>query len=108
MHVIVTGASSGIGEALVREYVAAGASVTLVARRTELLEKIAGEVGGTTRVVGADLGDPIAGTAWLRAAEDALGPTDVLINNAGMQIVQAAVATDPAKGEQLLRLNVAS
>jgi len=108
MHVIVTGASSGIGEALVREYAAAGASVTLVARRTELLEKIAKELGGTTRVVAADLGEPIAGTAWLPAAVAALGPCDILINNAGVQIVKAAVDTDPDKGEQLLRLNVHS
>lgn len=106
MHVIVTGASSGIGEALVREYVAAGAAVTLVARRTELLEKIAADVGGKTRVVAADLGDPVAGTAWLPEAEAALGPTDVLINNAGIQIVKAAAETEPEKGEALLRLNV--
>lgn len=108
MHVIVTGASSGIGEALVREYVKAGAAVTLVARRLELLRKLAAEVGGRTHVIAADLGDPVGGTAWLADAEAALGPCDVLINNAGVQIVGAAADTDPDQGEALLRLNVHS
>ncbi|MDB4992705.1 MAG: short-chain dehydrogenase/reductase [Myxococcaceae bacterium] len=106
MHVYITGASSGIGEALVREYARRGASITMVARRRALLEKIADEVGGKMRVVEADLTDmdkvlePIAG------AVEALGPIDVLINNAGVQIVGSTVKTDWAKAEMLLRLNV--
>src|SRR5262245_28812310 len=86
-HVVVTGASSGIGEALVREYVRAGASVTMVARRRELMEKLAAEVGGKTHVVATDLGDPAHATDWLAGAEAALGPVDILVNNAGAQIV---------------------
>ena len=86
-HVVVTGASSGIGEALVREYVRAGASVTMVARRREMMEKLAAEVGGKTHVVATDLSDPAHAIDWLPAAEAALGPIDILINNAGAQIV---------------------
>jgi short-subunit dehydrogenase len=108
MHVAVTGASSGIGEALVREYVAAGAAVTLVARRKERLLKIAAETGGKTFVVGADLGDPERACEWIEPAQAALGPIDVLVNNAGVQIVCPTETTDIRKGEDLLRLNVFS
>jgi short-subunit dehydrogenase len=108
MHVVVTGASSGIGEALVREYVAAGAAVTLVARRKERLVQIAAETGGKTFVVGADLADPERACEWLEPAQAALGPIDVLVNNAGVQIVCPTETTDVRQGEELLRLNVLS
>src|SRR5438105_2661637 len=74
MHVAITGASSGIGEALVREYVRAGASVTLVARRKEKLDEIAREVGGKTHVAAADLSKPEQALAWLEPSQQALGP----------------------------------
>jgi short-subunit dehydrogenase len=106
MHVYITGASSGIGEALVREYARRGASITMVARRRALLEKIAADVGGTTRVVEADLTDTDKVLEPVAAAILALGPIDVLINNAGVQIVGATADTEWAKGEMLLRLNV--
>jgi short-subunit dehydrogenase len=105
-HVVVTGASSGIGEALAREFAQAGSQVTLVARRRELLDKLAAELGSRVRVVIADLADPEKATEWLAEAEKAFGPVDVLINNAGVQIVGPTIAGDPAEGERLLRLNV--
>jgi short-subunit dehydrogenase len=105
-HVVVTGASSGIGEALAREFVAAGSSVTLVARRRDLLEQLAASLGGKARVVTADLAHPAKATEWIPEAEAAFGPVDVLINNAGMQIVAPTVSGDPADGERLLCLNV--
>jgi short-subunit dehydrogenase len=105
-HVAITGASSGIGEALVREYVRAGASVTMVARRRERMEALAKEVGGRTRVVAADLADPAHALEWLAPAEAELGPIDVLINNAGMQIVQPTVEIDLASVRTELALNL--
>ncbi len=86
-HVVVTGASSGIGEALVREYVQAGARVTMVARRVALLEALVAELGEAVRAQPADLADPTQHTAWLAQAIAAFGPVDVLVNNAGQQIV---------------------
>jgi short-subunit dehydrogenase len=105
-HVVVTGASSGIGEALVREYVAAGARVTLVARRRDRLERIATEVGGETLVIAADLSAPEGACAFLAEAEARFGPVDVLVNNAGVQNVVATELEDVESGEALLRLNV--
>ncbi len=84
MHVALTGASSGIGEALAREYARGGAKLTLVARRKELLEKLAAELGGA-HVVPLDLSDVAKATSWLEGARAANGPIDILINNAGIE-----------------------
>ena len=106
MHVVVTGASSGIGEAIAREYLARGAKVTLVARRKANLEKIAAAGADRAHVVAVDLADADADLTWLDDAERALGPIDVLVNNAGVQIVKHVTATDWADAERLLRLDL--
>ena len=107
MHVVVTGASSGIGEAIAREYRSRGAAVTLIARRRQLLEAIAAAApAGRTYVLDRDLSDPAAAPAVLAAAEAALGPIDVLINNAGVQIVAPTSTTDPEAGARLLLLDL--
>ena len=106
MHVVVTGASSGIGEAIAREYLARGASVTLVARRKEHLDRIAAAGAGRSHVVTADLADPDAAWTWVDEAEGALGPIDVLVNNAGIQIVKHATDTEWNAAERLLRLDL--
>lgn len=106
MHVVITGASSGIGEALAREYFSRRASVTLVARRRELMEKLIKETDTKTHLVQADLSDPAQVTSWVDAAETALGPIDVLINNAGVQIVRAFTDTPFEDAERLLQIDL--
>lgn len=106
MHIVVTGASSGIGEALAREYLRRGASVTLVARRRSNLEELARGHEGRCHVVEADLADPARADAWLDDAVAALGPVDVLVNNAGVQIVAPTIGTSWDDGERLIKLNV--
>src|SRR5437868_1288653 len=105
-HVAITGASSGIGEALVREYARAGYAVTMVARRRELLESLARDVGGKTHLVAADLSDAARALDWLAPAEAALGPIDVLINNAGVQYVEPTVDIDVTRARALLELDL--
>lgn len=107
MHVVVTGASSGIGEAIAREYIARKDDVTLLARRRELLDGIAKSAAKSrAHVVQADLGDPNAVCAWIDDAEKALGPIDVLVNNAGLQIVKHAHETSWEEAERLLRVDL--
>jgi short-subunit dehydrogenase len=108
VHVIVTGASSGIGEALAREYLRRGASLTLVARRKANLDELARGQEDRCHVVEADLADHERACDWVGAAESALGPVDVLVNNAGMQIVARTIDTAVEDGERLMRLNVLS
>lgn len=78
----VTGASSGIGEAVARELVARGCRVGLSARNVEALERLAGE-GGDTVVAPADISDPGAVRAALAAITERFGGIDVAFLNAG-------------------------
>ena len=84
---IVTGASSGIGEAIAREMAASGLAVALGARRVERLEALASEIrgsGGEARAYGLDLCDGDSIDAFFRAVESEMGPAEVLVNNAGI------------------------
>ena len=105
MHVYITGASSGIGEAIAREYARRGASLTLVARRRDRLEAIAAELPVHTRVVEQDLANVERVVGPLAEAEAELGPIDILVNNAGVQIIGATATTPWERGEALLRVN---
>lgn len=108
MHVVITGASSGIGEALAREYLGRGASLTLVARRRGKLEELAHAAADRCHVVEADLADPTRACEWVDGSVAKLGPIDVLVNNAGVQIVARTVDTTVEEAERMLRLNVLS
>jgi len=106
MHVAITGASVGIGEAMARVWGARGASLSLVARRKDRLEALAKELGCKTSVHEVDLSIPERATDWIAPAEKALGPIDVLVNNAGVQHIEPVEFAVPEEGERLLRLNV--
>ncbi len=84
-RILVTGASSGIGEAAAEKLAAEGATVILVARRGELLQEIVARIsarGGTASAFPANLADLDA----VDALVEAVGPVDILINNAGRSI----------------------
>ncbi len=106
MHVAVTGASSGIGESIARELGAAGAKLTLVARRADRLRTLAGGELKDAHVEACDLGDPERATAWIAGAEAVHGPVDVLINNAGAELIGPTDELEVADGDALLRLNL--
>lgn len=106
MHVAVTGASSGIGEAMARRWLERGAVVTMVARRKSLLDAIAGGAEGRGFAVAADLADPSQVTGWIDEAEARSGPIDVFVNNAGVQIVAPAVETAWADAQRLLQVDL--
>ncbi len=83
---MVSGASSGIGEALALRLAREGARVALVARRENELDRVAAAIvaeGGSAEVVPADLADADAAIDAARVAEDRLGGVDLLVNNAG-------------------------
>jgi short-subunit dehydrogenase len=84
---LVTGASSGIGRELARAMARDGVEVALAARRTDLLEELAGEIrgaGGAARVVTIDVTDAPAAQARLLEADDELGGLDLVVANAGV------------------------
>lgn len=81
--VVITGASSGIGAATARAAARAGARVVLAARREERIRDLAAEIGGGAIAVRCDVTDRAQVDALARAALDAFGRIDVLVNNAG-------------------------
>jgi NAD(P)-dependent dehydrogenase (short-subunit alcohol dehydrogenase family) len=87
--VLITGGSSGIGEAAAKKIAAAGGEVVLVARTPENLEKVADEIrsdGGIAHVYPCDLADMDAISAMADKVLADLGGVDILINNAGRSI----------------------
>ncbi|MCA9492078.1 MAG: SDR family NAD(P)-dependent oxidoreductase [Myxococcales bacterium] len=106
MHVVVTGASSGIGAAIAREFGQAGARLTLLARREALLQEVAGTCGSPCRVVATDLSDPASATHWREEAEAEHGPIDVLVLNAGVEITSRVASTTLDDGQRLLAVNL--
>jgi len=105
-HVFITGASSGIGESIARAWLAEGARVTLLARREEPLRKLAAEAPERSHVIVADLSRDISAGELLEEAEQALGPVDVLVNNAGVQVVEPAHETAWERGVALLTVDL--
>src|SRR5918912_96150 len=80
---IVTGASSGIGEATTRAAARAGARLVLAARRRERLEALAEEIGGDALIVPTDMRDLEQVRRLVQKAGEHFGHVDVLVNNAG-------------------------
>jgi NADP-dependent 3-hydroxy acid dehydrogenase YdfG len=99
---VVTGASSGIGAATARALASAGFHVFCVARRTERIEALAAEIGGTA--VTCDVTDG----AQVAALAEAVGPQlDLLLNNAGGAVGTDPVATgDPDDWRRMYEVNV--
>lgn len=85
--VLVTGASSGIGEACARAFAVAGCRVLLVARRLERLEALAAEIrglGGECNPMALDVRDRTAVDRFAAELDDSWRQVDVLVNNAGL------------------------
>ena len=85
--VVITGASSGLGEAAARTLSARGAKVVLGARRSDRIEALAAELteaGGEARAVTTDVTDRAQVSALVDTAVEAFGRVDVMINNAGL------------------------
>ena len=103
---IVTGASSGIGEATARRLAESGCNVTLAARREDRLEELATELGENTLAVPTDVTDP-AGCATLAARTvEHFGGLDILINNAGLGFYGSIAEADPEGWRTMFDVNV--
>jgi short-subunit dehydrogenase len=103
-HVLVTGASRGIGRGLAEGFAAAGARVALVARREAPLKELAARLGGTAHA--ADLTDPVATVTLARRVEDEAGPVDILVNNAGVSHIGYFLSQSGEQIEQIYQVNL--
>jgi hypothetical protein len=106
---VVTGASSGIGEAIARELARRGYGVTLVARRADKLAALAAELagrGGRAEVLAADLSDRAARAALLGRVTDLGLVPDILVNNAGLSTLGAVAKSDPEAEINMIEVDV--
>jgi NADP-dependent 3-hydroxy acid dehydrogenase YdfG len=102
---LVTGASSGIGDAAARRLAADGAQVALVARRRDRLEALAGELDGAL-VIEADVTDREQAEAAVERTAAELGRLDVLVNNAGVMLLGPIQDAPVEEWERMLQVNV--
>ena len=107
--ILITGASSGIGESIARELGAAGAKVMLGARRKERIDAIAAdiqEMGGSARSQVLDVTDRQSMAAFAQAAVETWGHIDVLVNNAGIMPLSPLSALHHDEWERMVDVNI--
>ncbi|HVB91572.1 MAG TPA: SDR family NAD(P)-dependent oxidoreductase [Acidimicrobiales bacterium] len=105
---LVTGASSGIGEATALALAEEGAVVALVARRRDRLEALAEKIGGAGKamVIEADVTDPEQARLAVETAVRELGRLDTLVNNAGVMLLGPIVGAPIEEWQRMVNLNV--
>ncbi|WP_299084876.1 SDR family oxidoreductase [uncultured Ruegeria sp.] len=107
--VLITGASSGIGEGIARELGAAGAKVLLGARRSDRIQTLAQEInaeGGIAEATALDVTDRKAMVAFAAHAIDLWGRIDVLVNNAGVMPLSPLSAGQHDEWNQMVDVNI--
>jgi NADP-dependent 3-hydroxy acid dehydrogenase YdfG len=107
--ILITGASSGIGEATARTLAANGHKVVLGARRTERLEKIVAEIledGGVAACRALDVADRADVNAFVAFARAKYGRVDVIFNNAGVMPVSPMNALKIDEWDRIIDVNV--
>jgi NADP-dependent 3-hydroxy acid dehydrogenase YdfG len=106
---LVTGASSGIGEATARSLADQGAAVSVMARRVSRLQELAAEIedrGGSTVVIEGDVTKQEEAEAAVQRTVDELGRIDILVNNAGVMLLGPAVDAPAEEWERMVSVNV--
>jgi NADP-dependent 3-hydroxy acid dehydrogenase YdfG len=107
--VVVTGASSGIGEAVARLLAEQGHPVVLGARRLDRCERIAAELreaGHEAHAIPLDVADAASRDAFVKAATEAVGDVEVFVSNAGLSRPAAAFEADEAALLEHLQVNL--
>ncbi len=105
---LVTGASSGIGEATALALAAEGATVAIAARRRDRLEALAARIGDDSRVLvlETDVTDPDQARAMVDRTVAECGRLDTVINNAGVMLLGPIVDAPLEEWQQMVQLNV--
>ena len=106
---VVTGASSGIGEATALALAREGAAVALGARRADRLESLRDRIesdGGRAAAIEADIADEAQARALVEGARDQLGGLDILVNNAGVMLLGPVTGADTEEWRRMVDVNV--
>src|SRR4051812_44672189 len=103
---VITGASSGIGEATARALAASGHRLALLARRTDRIEALAGELGEGAIAVESDVTDRDSIVAAAARVEQELGGADILVNNAGVMLLAPFTSDQREEHRQMIETNL--
>ena len=103
---LVTGATGGIGEAIATALHAQGATVALSGTRKAVLETLAAKLGDRTHVLPCNLSNAAEVEELVPSAEKAMGQLDILVSNAGIQIVKPIVDFPFADWKKLLSIHL--
>jgi NADP-dependent 3-hydroxy acid dehydrogenase YdfG len=106
---LVTGASSGIGEATAKRLAADGAAVAVAARRLDRLERLVEEIddaGGKALAIEADITDRAAAEALVERTVKELGRLDTVVNNAGVMLLGPSLSADIEEWERMVDINL--
>jgi len=107
--VLITGASSGIGEAVAKELASAGAKIVVGARRVERLNALVEEInntGGQADAQALDVTDLESMESFVAFAEEKYGPVDVIINNAGVMPLSPLASLKVGEWNQMIDVNI--
>ena len=107
--VIITGASSGLGEATAHRLAKSGAKLMLAARREDRLQELVAKIqqdGGTAKYQVTDVSDRSQVEALAKATQQAYGKIDVLVNNAGIMPLSPLAETKVDEWEQMVDVNI--
>jgi NADP-dependent 3-hydroxy acid dehydrogenase YdfG len=107
--VIITGASSGLGEATAKRLAKHGAKLMLAARREDRLQELVAKIeqeGGTAKYQVTDVSDRSQVEALAKATQQAYGRIDVLVNNAGLMPLSPLDETKVEEWEKMIDVNI--
>ena len=104
---LVTGASRGIGKAIAKSYVEAGAKVMLMSRKEDVLRSAADEIGGDTAIFAGNAGDIETAQACVAATIKKFGQIDIFVNNAATNpYAGPTLGIDPARYDKTFQVNL--
>lgn len=104
---LVTGASRGIGKAIAKSYVEAGAKVMLMSRKEDVLRSAADEIGGDTAIFAGNAGDIETANACVAATIKKFGQIDIFVNNAATNpYAGPTLGIDPARYDKTFQVNL--
>jgi NADP-dependent 3-hydroxy acid dehydrogenase YdfG len=103
---VITGASSGIGEATARAVAAHGYRIALLARRTDRIDALATELGNGSIAVPADVTEQASLEVAAQRVQDELGGADLLVNNAGVMLLGPFTPDRSSELRQMVEVNL--